>query len=65
MKSIYTFRSNKEPNICISFEFEDKETDDNIRDTNALCFLGDDILKDYDKAKNEFYQDDVQNIKGG
>ena len=62
MKSVYTYRSNEEPNICISFEFESKEKDDNIRDSEALIFLGDEILKDYDKAKNSFYQDDVQNL---
>ena len=63
MKSVYTYRSNKEPNICISFELDDKEENDNLRDAKALIFLGDVILKDYDKARDNFYQDDVVEFK--
>lgn len=61
-KSIYTFRGKEEPNICISFEFESEEKDENLRDANALIFLGDNILKDYDKSRDEFYMDDVVEV---
>ena len=62
-KSVYTFRSNEKPNISISFEYEDENENENIRDANALIFLGDYILKNYDEAKNNFYLDDVVLIK--
>ena len=61
MKSIYTFRSDDEK-ICISFELNNKEKDNNLRDGKALEYLGDEILKDYDKARNDFYMDDVVEV---
>lgn len=63
MESVYTFRSEKKP-VQISFSLIDKEKNENIRDARAWDFLASNILKvGEDEAVEEFYLDDVQDIK--
>jgi len=60
-KSVYTYKSNKEPNIIISFELE-KSQNEGIDDEIALDFLSK-LLKINECEVNDlFYLDDV---KGG
>jgi len=64
MKSVYTFRSNEDVKIQISFELDDKEESQSLRDVRALDYLSSYILKCGEDETNErFYLDDVQIIK--
>ena len=60
-KSVYTFRSNEEPNIQISFEIErsqSKEIDDSIANDFMMKLL----KINEDELNSLFYLDDVVEI---
>jgi len=65
MKEVYTFR-NDEKKIQISFELESKEENENLRDELAfdfLCNMLEGKMFCYEELRDNFYQDDVQEIK--
>ena len=57
-KSIYTFRSNEEPNICISFELIKRQSED-IDDSIAIDFMSKLLKIDCEEVNDLFYLDDV------
>lgn len=65
MKSIYTFR-NDEKKIQISFELDNKETGESIRDSLAydfLCEMLEGKMFCYEEIRDNFYQDDVIEVE--
>jgi len=62
MKSVYTFRNDKKK-ICISFELDNEETADDVRDNLAYDYLVDLLKLKYEEVRDDFYQDDVVNIE--
>jgi len=62
MKNIYTFRSNDEPNIQISFELERGESEE-IDDNLAVDFMSKLLKIDNDEVNDLFYLDDVMEMR--
>jgi len=65
MKSVYTFR-NDEKKIQISFELDNEEIADNIRDSLAydfLCKMLEGKMFNYEELRDNFYQDDVIEVE--
>lgn len=58
MKSIYTFRSNEEPNIQISFELKQSQSEE-IDDSIARDFMMKLLNINEEELDNMFYLDDV------
>ena len=61
-KSIYTFRSNEEPNVQISFELEKSQSEE-IDDSIAVDFLSKLLKISDDEVNNLFYLDDVTEVE--
>ena len=62
MKSIYTYKNDKKK-ILISFELDDKEKQESLRDNMAYDYLVDLLKIKYEEIRDDFYLDDVQEIK--
>ena len=60
-KSVYTFRTDKLPNVQISFELESSEENEELRDSEANNFLNSILNSKF--TDEDFYQDDIVDIE--